>query len=456
MSRPRPRTIAIGALIVLLAVAPFVPRGSHHDDGSILPSGDGNGSDSALRPAMTAGTSRITPAMQREIDQVVAQGQRVGRLGKASANQLVDDAVRCADLDGQRYCLGFGWTQDTQAQVQARMARAARTAAKMPARINTGDLGPAASLARYARMSPADRAAADRAELEDAARSVAKVWLLRHEIQGEALPADFLADHPEARAATATTPADLSTDAPATAARTKATSKPSATPTATATPTTKTTKKPTATPTATATPTSTTSAAATKKASDYPRRSVIMNPQHVSEQHMTYWCGPTSMQMIAWGWAGKARSQQHWADKLGTTTGGTAITSMVRVTNRYTGWDNPARAGRYITLDIGSWSYQKWWLLMMRHIHDYRAPVILHPILLKKFYPYLDDDASGHFQVGRGYDKRGKKPDQLGYFEPWNQQRFDPSEPYISRVQWRAAYKSYRANQAHFQHNVGV
>ena len=50
----------------------------------------------------------------------------------------------------------------------------------------------------------------------------------------------------------------------------------------------------------------------------------------------------------------------------------------------------------------------------------------------------------------------GDRPDRLGYFEPWNQQRFDPSEPYISRVQWRGAYKSYRANQAHFQHNVGV
>jgi hypothetical protein len=92
----------------------------------------------------------------------------------------------------------------------------------------------------------------------------------------------------------------------------------------------------------------------------------------------------------------------------------------------------------------------------MRHIVDYKAPVVLHPILLKKYYPYLDDDASGHFQVGRGYDKRGRKPLALGYFEPWNQQRFDPSEPYIDRVQWRTAYKSFRANQDHFQHNIGV
>ena len=449
MSRPRPRTIALGALVALLAVAPFVPRGSG-DDGSLLPSGEGGASDSALRPAMTAGRSAITPAMQREIDQVVAAGQRVGRLGKASSAQLVDDAVRCADLDGQRYCLGFGWTEDTEDQVRARMAQSARLAARAPARINTGDLGPTAILQRYARMSPAARAAADRAELEDAAESVAKVWLLRHEIEGVALPPDFLAEHPEARAATSAGAASTPV------ARTKATAKPSTKPSATPTtdPTAKVTKKPSAS--SSATPTSTPSAAVSKTAADYPRRSAILNPKHVSEQHMTYWCGPTSMQMIAWGWAGKARAQGHWADKLGTTTGGTAITSMVRVTNTYTGWDRPGHAGRYITLDIGSWSYRQWMLLMMRHIHDYQAPVILHPILLKQFYPYLDDDASGHFQVGRGYNKRGKKPDQLGYFEPWNQQRFDPSEPYISRVQWREAYKSYRANKAHFQHNVGV
>ena len=68
---------------------------------------------------------------------------------------------------------------------------------------------------------------------------------------------------------------------------------------------------------------------------------------------------------------------------------------------------------------------------MVRHIVDYRAPVVLHPVLLKQFFPYLDDDGSGHFQVGRGYDKRGDKTPLLGYFEPWDQQRFDPDEPFI-------------------------
>jgi hypothetical protein len=189
---------------------------------------------------------------------------------------------------------------------------------------------------------------------------------------------------------------------------------------------------------------------------DYPQRATVLRKRRTSEQVRTYWCGPATMQMIAWGWSGDRRRQRHWARRLGTTTSGSAITDMVRVVNRATGYDRESRAGRYIVLDISRWRYRKWMLLQMRHVKDYRAPLVLHPILLKRFYPYLDDDASGHFQVGRGYDKNGSRPGSIGYFEPWNQQRFDPSEPYIKRVQWRRAYKSYRANQAHPHQNIGV
>jgi hypothetical protein len=58
--------------------------------------------------------------------------------------------------------------------------------------------------------------------------------------------------------------------------------------------------------------------------------------------------------------------------------------------------------------------------------------------------------------VGRGYDNNPTGPTKVSFFEPWNQQRFDPSEPFIERVQWRSAYKSYRANQEHHLHNMGV
>jgi hypothetical protein len=162
------------------------------------------------------------------------------------------------------------------------------------------------------------------------------------------------------------------------------------------------------------------------------------------------------MQMIAWGWRGEPRAQSYWAQRLGTTREGSAISDLVRVTNRATGWDGADRAGPYVVLDIADWSYRQWYVLHMRHYVDYRAPVILHPVLLKRYFPYLDDDASGHFQVGRGYNKRGDDPNLLRFFEPWNQQRFDPSEPYIDRRQLRSAYRSYRANQEHFQHNIGV
>ena len=419
--------VLAGTLVVLLAVTPFIPRGED-DEGAIVPSGEGKAG--ALRPATTAGVSRVTAAMQAEIDRVVAEGRTAGRVSsKATPEQLAAAAVRCAELEGQRYCLGSGWTEDTEEQVRARTATAARRVATRPAGTteHTGDLDAAAALEQRARMSPPARAAADRAELTMAARSVAKVWLLRHEIEGVPLPDGFLEEHPEARAAV-----------------------PVAKPSATASPTSKTSTTPSPTPTAAPT------RASVKTMRDYPRRVAILNPKQVASQNRTYWCGPTSMQMIAWGWRDRRQSQGHWARRLHTTSNGSSVYDMVRVVNQSTGWDREDHAGPYIVLDIGRYDFHKWMLLMMRHLADYRAPVVLHPVLLKQFYPYLDDDASGHFQVGRGYAKRGAKPDLLGYFEPWNQQRFDPSEPYISRVQWRNAYKSYRGNQAHYAHNVGV
>lgn len=403
MSR-RTIVVVIGALALLVALTPLVPHGQR-DEGRLRPSRD----TPAAATGAAIGPSRVTPAMRAEITRVVDAGRSVGRVsgritgrlsgGKAGLVAATRSLVRCADFSGQRYCLGSGWTEDTQAQVQDRVAAAARTALRTPGVEQTGDLGAAAELTRLARMDPSARATAERTELEDAARGVGKVWLLRHQIEGVAIPASVTAGNPSLRTA---------------------------------------------------------AARSTKPYSAYPRTSRVINADGIIAQKRTYWCGPTAMQMIAYGWSRTMQSQKHWSRQLGTNRSGTGITSMVHIVNRDTGWDNANRAGPYITLDVGKYSFRKWMLLMMRHVHDYRAPVVLHPILLKRFYPYLDDDASGHFQVGRGYDKRGKRPDRIGYFEPWNQQAFDPSEPYIKRVQWRDAYKSYRANLAHFQHNVGV
>jgi hypothetical protein len=400
----RVRKLAIGAFVALLAATPFIPRGNDSDS-AIRPSGERE-----LAEPGAPGPGALTGAMRREIDRVVAAGRRLdGVSARLSPNQLASNLVRCADFDGQRYCLHTGWTTSTEADVRTRVATAtqALSTRRAAAAETTGDLDLSETLRRTAALSPAERAATERAELTAAARSVAKVWMLRHEVQGVPLPSGFSEAHPEA---------GLS-------ARTGLTS---------------------------------TAAARTKTAADYPRVGRVLSWRRTAEQTTTYWCGPTTMQMIAWGWQGERKSQRHWADRLGTTTSGTAITEMVRVVNAATGYDRESRAGTYITLDISDWSFGKWSLLNMRHVVDYRAPLVLHPVLLKRYYPYLDDDASGHFQVGRGYNKNGDGPLRISYFEPWNQQRFDPSEPYISRVQWRDAYRSYRANKAHFQHNIGV
>jgi Peptidase_C39 like family len=410
----RARWISLGVLVLLLALLPFVPHGGG-DTGTIRTAGE-----HSRRVPLTAGYGRVTPAFQHEIDRVVAGNATAGRISRtASPRTIVDDVVRCAVFEGQRYCLGTGWTERTQAQVRGGLTRfATRQAARPVTTAGTGDLSALAALRQAARLSPTARVAAQRAELTQAARSVAKVWLLRHQIQGVPLPDHFFLRHPELREVNA---AQVSRGVASVRS-----------------------------------PGPQSGHQKVKHWRDYPAKGVVLDPKDVAPQHRTYWCGPTSMQMITWGWSDRRRSQAHWAGQLGTTTSGTSITSMVHVVNKDTGWDKPSYAGPYIVLDIRHWSFRQWMLLMARHVVDYHAPVILHPVLLARFYPYLDHDGSGHFQVGRGYRKRPGNTPLLGYFEPWNQQRFHPDEPFIDRVQWRNAYQSYRANEAHFQHNLGV
>ena len=407
---PRRRTIAIGSLALVLVGAPFLP------DGDTPPALETASTPGVSLADATAGAGTVTPAMREEIDAVLAAGRTAARTtagARLRPAALVRSQVRCADFEGQRYCLNAGWTDSTQDEVVTELAQSATSeSARSSYREETGDLSLTAQLRQRAALGPAAREKADRAELTEAARSVAKVWLLRHQVQGVPLPDGFLARHPEVRTRTAS-----------------------------------------GTTTATSTTASTT---ARKSFHDYPSRGRVLRNDEVAEQTRSYWCGPASMQMMAWGWSHDQRSQQYWANQLGTTSQGTSISAMVNVTNAKTGWDREAYAGKYIVLDIKSWSYRQWYVLQMRHTVDYRAPVILHPVLLKKWYPYLDDDASGHFQVGRGYNKNGDRANLLRYFEPWNQQRFDRSEPYIERRQLKSAYRAYRANQEHFQHNIGV
>jgi hypothetical protein len=380
-----PATIAAAALALTLGAVPFLPNG---DDGrgAIAPT-----AESTEAPGTATGRGRVTSAMRAEIDRVVAGGAALRTAEGRTA--IADASVRCATFDGQRYCLGFGWTNQSREALAARM-----TIRPTPGRERTGDLDADGVLARDTRRSEKERTDAERAELTMAAQSVGKVWMLRHEIQGVELPADFAERHPEVMGANARG----------------------------------------------------------GFGGNYPTRSKILTSKVAQAQNQTWWCGPATMQAIGWSSTGKRQNQSYWARRLGTTSAGTAITDMVRVVNNLTDYDAKEHAGPYVVLDVSDFTFKQWYRLMMRHIHDYQAPVVLHPVLLKQFYPYLDDDASGHFQVGRGFDQDPDGNPKLGYFEPWDQSRFDPSEPAIDRVQWRNAYKSYRANLDHFQHNLGV
>ena len=280
------------------------------------------------------------------------------------------------------------------------MRLAARLATRTPAGATSAPATSTPTAAPAPQAAYVDRThGGGAAELTMAARSVGKVWMLRHEIQGVPLPEGFAARHPEV---------DGRHRGPR------------------------------------------------RLRGVYPKRSKILSSKVAQAQNTTYWCGPATMQAIGWGSQEKRKNQSYWARRLGTTTAGTAITDMVRVVNNKTDYDEDTHAGPYVVLDISDFSFKQWYRLMMRHIHDYQAPVVLHPSLLTQYYPYLDDDASGHFQVGRGFDQNPGGNPQLGYFEPWDQSKFDPSEPAIGRVQWRNAYRSFRANLAHFQHNIGV
>jgi len=389
-SRPlwrHPATIAAAVLALTLATGPLLPDGDD-DQGTITPSGDATSA-----PYNGSGRGEVTPEMQAEIDRVLGEGASLDRAqGRTS---LARASVRCATFEGQRYCLGFGWTNQSRESLAARMASPPTFG-----RESTGDLDADGLLARASSRNAVARTEAERAELTAAAQSVGKVWMLRHEIQGIPLPDGFAERHPEVAAADVQARGGFG--------------------------------------------------------ESYPRKSKILTSKVAQAQNQTYWCGPATMQAIGWGSQGKRKNQAYWARRLHTTSAGTAITDMVRVVNNKTDYDDAAHAGPYVVLDISDFTFKEWYRLMMRHIHDYQAPIVLHPVLLKQYYPYLDDDASGHFQVGRGFDQDPGGNRKIGYFEPWDQSRFDPSEPAIGRVQWRNAYRSYRANLDHFQHNIGV
>lgn len=134
------------------------------------------------------------------------------------------------------------------------------------------------------------------------------------------------------------------------------------------------------------------------------------------KQQRDYWCGPATMAAIARGNTGKWESQATWAQRLGTTSDGTAITLMVKAVNAHTTWDKVG--GTYAVWSVTDKSTAAFASKIKNKIVK-GAPIVLHPRLLKNQFSYINFDHGGHFQAGTGYTS-----DILQFIEPYNEKDF--------------------------------
>ncbi|HEY3509528.1 MAG TPA: C39 family peptidase, partial [Kribbella sp.] len=168
-------------------------------------------------------------------------------------------------------------------------------------------------------------------------------------------------------------------------------------------------------------------------------------------QEKGYWCGPATFQSIDWADDNQKDTQASWAKDLGSTTGGTAISAMVRQTNLKTGWTKTA--GSYIVQSVSTWNAQTFLQVHEKHLGVYKAPVIEHVQLLKRYFPYLAFNHSGHYQVGRGYDK---KNGTIAIFEVFNEHRFNSRGNVTDGPKNIPASALFNATLANSFQNIGL
>ena len=310
--------------------------------------------------------------------------------------------MRCFKLDDENYCLGLGFVDQipTGAQLEATLSPPDRHAdgeVGDEQDIPTGDLTPAAFVAERASMPKTTRVNVELDEMQAA-------WDGRDKARALRLLADQAAgQEPAVQPGSEATPQ-------ATPGGPTPTVTPTTPPTATPTRTTPTQATPTPVPTPVQPP-----AAPVKP----PASSYIMKGFQTS-QEKGYWCGPATFQSIDWADDNQKDTQASWAKDLGATTSGTAISAMVEQTNLKTNWDKPA--GTYIVQSVSSWNAQTFFTVHQTHLGVYKAPVIEHVQLLKRYFPYLAFNHSGHYQVGRGYDRA---KGTIGIYEVFNERRFN-------------------------------
>ncbi|MEI8409958.1 MULTISPECIES: C39 family peptidase [unclassified Kribbella] len=333
-------------------------------------------------------------------------------LRAADTSTQASSVMRCFKLEDENYCLGLGFVDQlpTGAQEQEMMAPPSLRAdgeVGVEQDIPTGDLTPQAFVANRTTMPKSARLTAELDEMQDA-------WAGREKARSLRL-------------------LDASTETPA----------PKPTPTTPAPSTTPTPSTPTPTPT----PSTPTPVAPVK----LPASSYIMKGFQTS-QEKGYWCGPATFQSIDWADDNQRDTQASWAKDLGTTTSGTGISAMVKQTNLKTNWD--LAAGTYIVQNVGHWNAQKFFTVHQNHLGDGQpAPVIEHTQLLKRYFPYLAFNHSGHYQVGRGYDRA---KGTIAIYEVFNERRFNSRGNVTDGPKNIPATALFNATLANSFQNIGL
>jgi len=369
--------------------------------------------------------------------------------------------LRCFKLDEENYCLGLGFVDEvpTNAQLQAAVSPPERQASRdvgVEQDISTGDLTPATFVAERAVMPKSTRVTAELDEMQTAWAGRAKARELRlltdptasgEEVDGTG--------EDEADGTLEATPRSSAPAVPPTPTPTMPstpTATPTAIPTSTPTGTSTSTAGPTRTPTATPAPTqgAPTVVPTTVAPVTVPGSSYIMKGFQTS-QEKGYWCGPATFQSIDWADDHQKDTQASWAKDLGSTTSGTAISALVKQTNVKTAW--PKSAGTYIVQNVSGWNSQTFFTVHQKHLGVYKAPVIEHVQLLKRYFPYLAFNHSGHYQVGRGYDKANGT---IAIFEVFNERRFNSRGNVTDGPKNIPASALFNATLANSFQNIGL
>lgn len=427
-------TAARGATLVLLgallAQAPLTAQAYQPDDSPYR----------STPPAPTPTEPSTTPAADeppaaRSWSDVVKEVTETSpgdvQLRSADVSAQAASMLRCFKLETENYCLGLGFVEQvpTGAQRHALMEQPSLRTADASAEqdIPTGDLTPAALVAQRAALPKSQRVTVELDEMQAAWNGREKARELRE-------LAEANTPHPNPAPTSDTTPSSSPTSTP------------------TETPTETPTGKPTTLPSTVGTPTSSpTSTPATPAAPVVVPGSAYIMKGYQTSQEKGYWCGPATFQSIDWADDNQKDTQASWAKDLGSTTGGTAISAMVRQTNLKTGWTKTA--GSYIVQSVSTWNAQTFLQVHEKHLGVYKAPVIEHVQLLKRYFPYLAFNHSGHYQVGRGYDK---KNGTIAIFEVFNERRFNSRGNVTDGPKNIPASALFNATLANSFQNIGL